>query len=219
MSKINLEYIFPTALYTTQLEGMEEIHKDLINYIYGLLKNKKNIYKISTSGGTTIRLDTDNKYVNMLCQELFPIVQEAAKSLKWDLEKKELNCVDIWTVINKKNSFNTEHIHKNSILSCVYYLKVPKDGKGGNFVIRDPRKVCEFFPNPTVLKDCSYNLKSTIGSVTADPNELIIEPEVGKMLIFPSWLEHRVLQNLSEEEDSDRICVAFNIIEIDKCQK
>ena len=28
-----------------------------------------------------------------------------------------------------------------------------------------------------------------------------------------------VLQNLSEEEDSDRICVAFNIIEIDKCQK
>jgi len=39
------------------------------------------------------------------------------------------------------------------------------------------------------------------------------------MIVFPSWLEHRVIQNLSDEEDSDRICIAFNIIEIDKCQK
>ena len=218
MSKINLEYIFPTALYTTQLEGMEKIHKDLVDYIYSLLKNKKNIHRISTSGGATIRLDTNNKYVNMLCQELFPIVQEISKSLKWDLEKNELNCVDIWTVINKKNSFNTSHIHKNSILSCVYYLKIPRDKKGGNLIIKDPRNVCEFFPRPTVLKDCSYNLKSTIGSVNHNPNELVIEPEVGKMLIFPSWLEHKVTQNLSEEKDSDRIALAFNIIE-NKCQK
>ena len=27
MSKINLEYIFPTALYTIQLEGIEKVNK------------------------------------------------------------------------------------------------------------------------------------------------------------------------------------------------
>jgi len=219
MSKINLEYIFPTALYTTQLVGMDKINKDLINYIYILLKEDKNIYQKSSSGGITIRLDTSNKYVNALCQELFPLCKGIAKSIKWDLKNYELNCVDIWTVINKRKSFNNLHSHKNSILSCVYYLKIPKDRKGGNFVIQDPRNACEFFPQPTFLEDCSHNLKTTVCSINHNPNEMQIEPEVGKMIVFPSWLEHRVIQNLSDEEDSDRICIAFNIIEIDKCQK
>ena len=52
MSKINLEYIFPTALYTIQLEGIEKVNKVLTDYIYSLkekeqekLENKK--YKAS----------------------------------------------------------------------------------------------------------------------------------------------------------------------------
>ena len=40
---------------------------------------------------------------------------------------------------------------------------------------------------------------STVMSVT---------PEVGKLIIFPSWLVHYVEPNL---DDSDRISMAFNI--------
>ena len=29
--------------------------------------------------------------------------------------------------------------------------------------------------------------------------------------MFPSWLEHKVTQNLSEEEDPDRIVISFNV--------
>ncbi len=35
-----------------------------------------------------------------------------------------------------------------------------------------------------------------------------IVPEAGTLVIFPSWLEHGVNQNLS---DADRISIAFNI--------
>ena len=35
-----------------------------------------------------------------------------------------------------------------------------------------------------------------------------ISPEAGTLIIFPSWLEHGVEQNLSE---ADRISIAFNI--------
>ena len=42
------------------------------------------------------------------------------------------------------------------------------------------------------------------------------KPKEGLMLIFPSWLEHKVTQNLSEEKDPDRIVVSFNISQIKK---
>jgi uncharacterized protein (TIGR02466 family) len=35
-----------------------------------------------------------------------------------------------------------------------------------------------------------------------------IPPEVGKLIIFPSWLDHGVNPNLS---DTDRISMSFNI--------
>ena len=36
-------------------------------------------------------------------------------------------------------------------------------------------------------------------------------PSQGLLILFPSWLEHKVTQNLSEEEDPDRIVISFNI--------
>ena len=248
--KINLEYIYPTALYTVQLEGMDEIHKNLINYIYklkeeiikGFKEHEDNgINKLfdfetslnpnqpenrrvrsSTSGGTTISLETDNEYVNSLCQKLFPIINTMGGGLGYDLENYELNCSGIWTNINKKYSFNDSHTHNNSLLSIAYYIKVPKDGKGGNFVIKDPRTCLGFFPYPFLKEEITEDLSlaqtnpQSVSCLNGKYNFKEIEPEVGKMLIFPSWLKHKVLQNLSEEEDADRIVISFNIKMIPK---
>ena len=38
--------------------------------------------------------------------------------------------------------------------------------------------------------------------------DISVEPELGKLIIFPSWLVHYVQNNL---DDSDRISIAFNI--------
>ena len=38
--------------------------------------------------------------------------------------------------------------------------------------------------------------------------ELKIEPEEGKLLLFPAYLQHSVEENLSEDE---RIVISFNI--------
>jgi hypothetical protein len=37
---------------------------------------------------------------------------------------------------------------------------------------------------------------------------MTVDPAVGKLIIFPSWLVHYVEKNL---DDSDRISLAFNI--------
>ena len=53
-------------------------------------------------------------------------------------------------------------------------------------------------PRPGHVAEYKYG-----GDVTT-----VIEGAQGKLVMFPNWLEHRVEQNLSEE---DRIAVSFNL--------
>ena len=218
MSKINLEYIFPTALYTIQLEGMEKVNKVLTDYIYSLkekeqekLENKK--YKASSQGGWhSSFLDTDIPQVNALCQKIFPLINPIVEGLGWDTDNYDLRCSNMWSIINPKYAYNTSHTHKGSLLSVAYYLKVPKGGKAGNFVIKDPRKYATFFPSCKLKKDINPEVPyMAIGSQSGQGNSLKVEPKEGLMLVFPSWLEHKVTQNLSDEKDPDRIVISFNI--------
>jgi uncharacterized protein (TIGR02466 family) len=223
MSKINLEFLFPTALYSIQLEKIEEIHKNLINYIYSLkekeekkLENKK--YKASTQGGWhSSFLDTDVPQVKALCQKLFPVLNSIVGGLGWNDEDFELRCSAMWSIINPKYAYNTSHTHKESLLSVSYYLKVPKGGNSGNFKIKDPRHYNTFFPAAKLKKDITPQIHPmAIGAHGGQGNSIEIEPKEGLMLVFPSWLEHKVTQNLSEEKDPDRIVISFNILQIKK---
>ena len=221
MSKINLEYIFPTALHSIQLEKMEEIHKSLINYIYSLkekekLESKK--YKASSQGGWhSSFLDTDVPQVNALCQKLFPLLNSIVENLGWNNKDFEVRCDSMWSIINPKYAYNTSHTHKGSLLSIAYYLKVPKGGNSGNFKIKDPRHYNTFFPAVELKKNITPQIHPVaIGAHGGQGNSIEIKPKEGLMLIFPSWLEHKVTQNLSEEKDPDRIVVSFNISQIKK---
>lgn len=91
---------------------------------------------------------------------------------------------NMWANINYKHCYNGAHIHAGD-LSGVFYLKVPP--KSGNL----------FLCNPAVRSD-SRTLRI--------PN-LPIVPENLACIMFPSWLEHYVGPNLS---DDSRISLAFN---------
>jgi hypothetical protein len=96
----------------------------------------------------------------------------------------------MWASINKKNDFNTVHSHTNVFdLSGVYYVKVPVNS--GNIVFRDPRQ---------------GQIHSNSKLYGSDSEQFM--PFECMLLIFPSWLEHYVLPNLS---DDDRISISFDI--------
>lgn len=233
MSKINLEYIFPTALYTVQLEGVDKINEDLINHIYSLksksttqedynplrgdiidppsnhLDEKGRLVESSAQGGWyTSDLDTNNKYIKPLTQQLFPLINSIGENLGWDLEKQSIYCDKMWSIVNPQYSYNTSHTHNNSILSCAYYIKVPKNMVGGEFVLEDPRTICSFFPRPVVLKDTPNEIISTMGSTNGRCNEIIIKPKEGLLILFPSWMSHRVKAHYN---NTDRIVLSFNL--------
>ena len=233
MSKIILEHIFPTALYTIQLEEMDKIHEDLINHIYSLksestsqedynslkgdiegnppnhLDEKGRLVESSTQGGWyTNDLDTDNIYVKPLTQQLFPLINTIGENLGWDLENQSIYCDKMWSIVNPQYSYNTSHTHNNSVLSCAYYLKIPKNMVGGEFVFEDPRTICQFFPQPTILKDTPPEIPSTIGSTNGRCNEISIKPKEGLLILFPSWMSHKVRAHYN---NTDRIVLSFNL--------
>ena len=49
----------------------------------------------------------------------------------------------MWSIINKKGSFNIEHIHSNNYLSAAYYVKAPKNC--GKFKALTPNIIQKFF--------------------------------------------------------------------------
>jgi uncharacterized protein (TIGR02466 family) len=113
-----------------------------------------------------------------------------------DPDKSPFNIINMWTTIYPHGAFVPEHTHSNSYLSGVFYAKAPKNC--GDIVFHDPAWIAK-----TMI------LRSTDKpSFPAILTKQKIEPEVGKMILFPSWLPHKTLPNNSTE---DRIIVSFNI--------
>jgi len=104
---------------------------------------------------------------------------------------------DIWININSKYSYNANHMHFKSFFSGVYYVKVPENS--GNIQ----------FTNPSNLQRVSVELyKSAFKEFnTFNAQNWMFQPVEDLLILFPSWLEHSVGQNLS---DHSRISIAFN---------
>lgn len=99
----------------------------------------------------------------------------------------------LWININYQGSYNLQHIHPGSVLSGVFYVQIPKDS--GNIVF-EPSSERDFILK-TITKQ---NNKFNWGTIEYTPLP-------GKLLIFPSWIQHQVSPSLSPEE---RISIAFN---------
>jgi len=101
----------------------------------------------------------------------------------------------LWAIINPPSSKNKLHTHPFNYLSGVFYLQVPPDS--GSLIFHDPRPQNEVLMPPK-KPDESIHTSSRV-SWTPKPNDLIF---------FPSWLNHEVEKNNSNE---DRIVLSFNL--------
>ena len=103
--------------------------------------------------------------------------------------------INLWININGYKDFNLRHTHENSIISGVFYVKAPDKSS----------KITFYHPAfKLMVREWNINMKHNhyTSSVWS------INPQKGKLLLFPSWLEHEVSPNLSQES---RISISFNI--------
>jgi len=103
-----------------------------------------------------------------------------------------------WIIKHEKGDFSQKHSHENSLISGVFYLKVP-EGDSGSLVLNNPN-------TNSVMPDClkvGVDFWNVYNSKT-----WTINPEEGDIFLFPSHLAHSVTKS---NVDEDRYCLAFNV--------
>ena len=183
---------FGSSVWETVLNDID--NQSIINYAYHLKDTQPSQSKSSKGGSQYYNLvDPPLAYLEMLavCNE---IVMQVHMSM--GLKKEYPSYIQgSWININPPQSFNIKHIHPRSLFSGVYYPKVPS-GDSGDIIFYRENIVLSYIPE-YIVND--YN---DVNSGTAT-----YKIKTGMLLIFPSWLEHSVSPNFTNE---DRISIAFN---------
>lgn len=198
MSNIKIHKFFPVPVFEQKINNYKELNSQLENYIYDLKKKDPQGQKRSNAGGwhspffNMKESEIIKKFISSFNDSLSEIMTE---HMGWKINKEKIMILDMWSVVNTKNTFNVQHAHPNSLLSAAYYVKAKKNSGQINFY--DPKDMKVMYHPPIH----NYNEISA---------EIIkVEPEEGKLILFPSYLNHSVGENLSDE---DRIVISFNVV-------
>ena len=187
---------FPTSIYISDFKD-ENLNKDLEENILAWANKDKGITRTNVKGWHS----TSNMQDKIEYKKLVNLLYEAQKTIyEQEHLASEAFLGNMWANINPPGGSNRAHIHPNSLWSGVYYVKAPQNS--GQLKIEDPRSVAlmsrprqKDVPKPDrLLREHHY------------------EPKTGRLIMFPSWLNHCVDPNNSNDI---RISVSFNFMQ--KC--
>jgi len=99
---------------------------------------------------------------------------------------------DSWANIFRKGDYAPLHIHEDSHWSCVYYLTATGNSP---LYFKDPRALPVMDSSVPLLKNKYHTLTQKK------------EFSSGELILFPSWLEHGVMEN---KTDDVRVSLASN---------
>jgi len=118
------------------------------------------------------------------------IISNTLKMLsEYKSSAKEASIIESWFNVSPNSGFQFDHQHPFTDISGVYYYQT--NNTDGDLVFINP--------NPYA---------STFNLSKVDTQQVRFTPVVGRMVLFPGWLMHRVEVN---HTDTERISFTFNI--------
>lgn len=135
----------------------------------------------------------------------FPVFRDLEKSLdrhvaafcdamQFDLGGRKLRCNALWINILPEGGMHPSHLHPHSVVSGTTYVAMPEGTSA--LKLEDPRLPMMMLAPVTKP-----------GAPEALQRFVYVQPEVGEVLLWESWLRHEVPMNMAED---DRISVSFN---------
>ena len=129
-----------------------------------------------------------------LVDQLNKEAEAFAKALHWDLEDRALVLSGFWVNVLGEGGGHSGHIHPGCVLSGTCYVAMPEGA--GALKLEDPR-LAQLMAAPQLIEDAPDAIRRFV----------YLQPSVGDILMWESWLRHEVMVNTSEEA---RITVSFN---------
>jgi uncharacterized protein (TIGR02466 family) len=189
--KIIYQDIFPTRIWSADLSYLTPNFSLWRNEI-DALKLKEGDHK-----GRSNRLGW-NSEPKLFTLPVFAPLAEAAVSVFGsaigECSKEDIKFnLSAWANVHNLGGYNVLHTHPGCLMSGVFYLALPEGS--GPLIFEDPR--------PGVR----HNAHIFIGPQPNASMPFIVEPRVGQLIVFPSWLGHFVEPHLNK---ANRICIAMN---------
>ena len=197
MIKNEILKLFSDPILKYKLDDYKIFNKELEKYIYNLHEEDTKGVKKSNKGGwhsKNFSLSEQNSIQTKFALKVQKYILDCFQNMGWKIQGKNIRITEMWAIINKKESFNVVHTHPNCYLSSAYYVKASKNC--GSFIAENPNVAKRYF-FPEIANKNQFNA-DTAG----------IEIEEGDLLLFPSYLPHKVSKN---ESDVDRIVISFNV--------
>ena len=199
--EIKKGFIFPKPFWSTLLDvnivDLQEECFEIRNNIPS--KNKSNLGKNSYHSPNLLNLQNPPEILKLMKQ-----ITNCIQTIHQQSRRENVRLVDFWININGKGGSNVPHTHPGAKYSGVFYIKVPKEMKGGNlFFLRDYNETYLTSQENMGFFKQGYNL------LPNDLPKIPVKPLEKLLIVFPSWLPHSVEFNDTDEE---RISLSFNYI-------
>ena len=195
MQDVEIVDLFKSPVYFTSLNlDNEKISK----YCYQI-KKKDNTGRVVSNRGGYQSNDLEGSHPPL--NNLFLEIEKHLNLFKIKLDVKDdynIKISNIWINISKSSNDNLAHNHPDSFLSGVYYVKT--NDKSGNIWFSNPHKNVCYDWRPFLFNNNAqeHTIANTLWTMKST---------VGKLILFPGWLEHSVDCNKSNQ---DRISISFN---------
>jgi uncharacterized protein (TIGR02466 family) len=201
--KKNIRSLFPTLVYRAEALGVLRLNAEIEVAALALAQDdragqrwcEQHGYPGYTSYGSHNDLSWRMPPFKTLEKLLTKHANEFAKALNWDLRGGRLLCDSLWVNVMPEGGHHTGHIHRNSVISGTYYVKVPKGACP--IMFEDPR-LAMMMAAPPRKASTGQAMKIHVSET----------PKAGTVM-WESWLRHEVPLNRAA---GDRISVSFNYV-------
>ena len=183
--------LFPTILYQFKIKD------SLVNDLDTLIENEYKSWDYSNQY-ISISEDKEHEREDEPIKKLNQIILKEVNLILNDLNvvREDHFISGMWHNVSSEPYRHHQHIHPNSFLSGILYVRTPD--KCGPTVFSDPR-IQKYIFYPDYSK---FNIENS--PTFTQP------PERGLVVVFPGWLYHHVDNGAADPKDK-RITTSFNI--------
>ena len=191
IENVKSKNMWPTTTYTFNVNNIDnEFIKDKV-----LEREQKGLgfrFDPIQGGGWQSNKDLLDYEFSFLKKSLLMGVNEILSQIYVD--DASIKMINSWANISRKGEYTMPHIHEEANWSCVYYVTPTEDA---NLYLKDPR-LLEY------MDKSHHYLKQPYANVIRK------RPfDAGEAILIPSWLEHGVGPNTS---DNARMSIACNFL-------
>ncbi|MGV6821003.1 MAG: TIGR02466 family protein [Parvularcula sp.] len=194
MSDLKMRQWFAVPVWEVKIPDFADLNKEILTHLDEVKAEKPGIQR-SNAGGwhSHDRLHHDPRF-SAVRDHIAAHCHACATEIGFDHDTHDLVLNEMWLNQTGPGDYNSPHVHPNSFLSGVYYVKVPEGGGNIEFSDPAPARTVSLYPRK---KD----------NIHASP-KIVYGVRTGMLLVFPSWLQHGVLPNQSNKP---RISISFNV--------